>query len=100
MIIIAVPIRLARSSVLIFINLCISLITLWAAKQGRPECLRLYLWFTRPAHSFRAGPTGAAGTRPSLRPLHLPRANEDASLGRDNAPRERGFLRDVPRGQW
>jgi len=35
MIIIAVPIRLARSSVLIFINLCISLITLWAANGLR-----------------------------------------------------------------
>jgi hypothetical protein len=37
--------------------------------QGRPECLRLYLWFSRSRNFFsRARAPGAAATRPSLRP--------------------------------
>jgi hypothetical protein len=58
--------------------------TIRAGKAGRSATPSVHPVCTLVAH----GPTGAAGARPSLRPLASERANETLKLGR-NAPRER-----------
>jgi hypothetical protein len=58
--------------------------TIRAGKAGRSATPSVHPVCTLVAH----GPTGAAGARPSLRPLASESANQTAKLGR-NAPRER-----------
>jgi hypothetical protein len=56
--------------------------------QGRPECIRLYLWSTRSSRNFFArGPRVHVATRSSLRPLvqgGYERMQSSGASGREN----------------
>src|ERR1700741_1629128 len=59
--------------------------------QGRPECLRLYLWASRSRKFLLRGGPGCSGHPVFPAPSVVEEGDCDAKLGR-NAPREGGLM--------
>src|ERR1700758_728939 len=55
---------------------------LFSPAQGRPECIRLYLWFSRSRKFLLRGSPGCSGHPAFPAPSYFSRVMDDAKLGR------------------